>query len=95
MISVTPQLSSILAERRAQDEKWGRLQDGENRHTLLEWSAILGEEFGEVAHDILALHFGGETEDRRKRLREEVTQVAAVALAMLESIDNGWLTEDA
>lgn len=63
---------AIQAERRRQDEKFG-VQD----HSPEKWLAILVEEVGEVAQAILQ----GTVED----YREEVVQVAAVAVAILEA----------
>jgi len=67
-------LSEILTERERQDQKWG-----EQDHESLYWLAILTEEIGEVAQAIL----------NGKRVRPEVVQVAAVALAWLECIERG------
>lgn len=66
--------SDIDAERARQDEKWGV-----DRHlNPLLWLAILAEEFGEVAKDTL---------ENCPNLREELVQVAAVAVAWVEDID--------
>lgn len=71
--------TDIVRERRAQDEKWGA-----NRELVsLLWCTILGEEYGESCQ--AALHRDHE------HLREELIQLAAVAVAMVESIDNGTM----
>lgn len=63
-------------ERRRQDTKWG-VQD----HLPEKWITILMEEVGEAAH--------GRLEGDRLNYREELVQVAAVAVAMIESLDRG------
>ena len=73
----------ILDERVRQDEKWGT----QNHHPI-EWLSILGEEVGEANKAALEAYFkgyysSGDYEDYRK----EMIQVAAVAVAMIESYD--------
>jgi hypothetical protein len=46
--------------------------------------AVLGEEVGEVARALLETSFGNDTD---LHLREELVQVAAVAVAWVEAID--------
>ncbi len=86
-------LSDILDERVRQDDKWG-VQD----HDQMIWLGILAEEFGEAAKEINELHFrpGDEVHiddshpckvHRVQKVREELIQVAAVAVAMIESLD--------
>ena len=67
-------------ERARQDAKWGGVPGVDRRddHT---YAAVLGEEFGEVCKAWLERDVSG--------LREELIQVAAVALAWIEEIDNG------
>lgn len=67
-------LKALQDERRSQDEKWGIRVGLDSRV----WLTVLSEEVGEAAREIL--------EQDRSRLREEVTQVAAVALAWLEDL---------
>jgi len=67
-------LDEIAAERQRQDRKWG-----ERNHSPLFWLAILQEEIGESAKAIL--------EDDLLAYRQEMIQVAAVAIAAIESID--------
>lgn len=66
-------LEEVMEERKRQDELWG-----EQNHDDGIWLAILVEEVGEVANDI---------NERSKKLREELIQVAAVAVSWVESID--------
>lgn len=77
--------AEITAEREAQDAKWGN-----QIHSMPIWSAILGEECGEVAEACLQVHWDGE--DRLAHLREELVQVVAVAVHIIEKIDSGeWV----
>ena len=64
----------ILSERNKQDVKWG-----EQNHDIYKWLAILGEEVGEVNKAAL--------EDQYDEVIDELVQVAAVAVAMIESLD--------
>lgn len=68
----------VIAERNAQDAKWGAQHHGPDG-----WLAILVEEIGEVAKAIL--------EGRGFGYRDELIQVAAVAIAAIESCDQGNL----
>jgi NTP pyrophosphatase (non-canonical NTP hydrolase) len=72
----------VWEERGRQDKKWGR----QDSHSIMTWLAILSEEVGEAAQAALHIHFPGGrlTEDD---LRGELVQVAAVACAMVESLD--------
>jgi NTP pyrophosphatase (non-canonical NTP hydrolase) len=72
-------LESALQERNRQDLKWG-----EQNHNDFTWMAILMEEVGEWSKESLRAHFDRNTSPN---LREEAVQVAAVALAIIESID--------
>lgn len=72
----------IDAERDRQEATWGP-----QLHSWPVWAAILGEESGEVAEACLQAHWqhaGG-----LEHLREELVQVAAVAVQMLEKLDGG------
>lgn len=69
----------IFAERLRQDQKFGR-----QSHGPYCWLAILTEEVGEAAQAALHDRFGG---SHAGTLREEVTHVAAVALAWLENME--------
>ncbi len=83
-------LDAVHAERHRQDAKWG-----EQNHDQMTWLGILAEEFGEAAKEINELYFGplvshveGECGSGcQKRVRDELIQVAAVAVAMVESLD--------
>ncbi len=75
-------LRDIARERKAQDAKWGFPQD----HNYQTWVAILGEEFGEFAQEILRYTFGKNKEKHIEAMYAEVIQVAAVAAAIGEQI---------
>ena len=66
-------LNKIVIERNRQDDKWG-LQN----HEIYKWLAILGEEVGEANKAALEQDLNG--------LLDELVQVAAVSVAMIESI---------
>lgn len=71
----------INEERRRQDAKWGS-----QRHLPpAVWLAILTEEVGEVAEQILEARAGNA---RAGELRKELIQVAAVATAWLEALED-------
>ena len=67
-------LQQIRKERTQQDAKWGV----QNHHPY-KWGAILSEEVGEDFRAVL--------EGDVNNYREELIQVAAVAVAMIECID--------
>lgn len=67
-------------ERDFQDAKFG---DSDDRRPESIWLTILTEEVGEVAQEVL--------KDDRVKLREELVQVAAVAVKWLEKLDKEWL----
>ena len=75
--------AEIKQERQNQINKWG-IQN----HKPIEWLAILMEEVGEVSREALENHFTSfyppnTLNDHRK----ELIQVAAVCVAMIESLD--------
>lgn len=76
-----------MRERVRQHERWGN----QSNHSNLTWLAILGEEVGEANQAQLHNVFGGRAAGT---LRDELVQVAAVALAFIEAIDQrgqeGW-----
>lgn len=83
-------IEDIIQERGRQDAKWGR-QD----HEPSVWLMILGEEVGEATKAALEAKFGeGGERDWQHSMREyrsEMVQVAAVAMAMIESVDKNEL----
>jgi hypothetical protein len=81
-------LFEITEERENQVKKWG-IQN----HAPIEWLAILMEEVGEVSREALEYHFHKFYKDtgQLERYEKELIQVAAVALAMLESLSRNEL----
>lgn len=80
-------IKDIISERKSQDKKWGR-----QNHTPMVWLPILMEEVGEVAKAALEPHFKSKGYTQYKNgsydeYREELIQVAAVCVAMLESLE--------
>ncbi len=75
-------VEEVLKERRRQDEKWG-----EQNHAPSIWTDILMEEVGEVSRAILEATFG---QDSWEEYRKELIQVAAVAIAAVESFDRNY-----
>ena len=72
-------LRDINSERQRQGARWG-----EQSHTPGEWLAVLTEEVGEVAQEVLRHRFSGTGLDK---YRSELVQVAAVAAAAIECLD--------
>lgn len=69
----------VLNEVARQDRLWGPpVTQAQNPYVRL---AILAEEFGEYAREVC--------EHRGQRAREELIQIAAVAVANIERIDAG------
>lgn len=67
-------IREVYGERLKQDLRWG-VQD----HDPTYWLGILGEEFGEVCKEIIEYDY--------EKAREELVQVAAVAVGMIEYLD--------
>lgn len=74
-------LSQVAAERARQDANWG-----EQNHDGPLYLTVLEEEVGEVAKAILDHRYKGKAAED---IRAELVQVAAVAVAMIESFDRG------
>ena len=82
----------ITAERKAQRATWG-----DQSHEAPVWMTILGEEYGELCQAILRARTHHTDEGRRtgaagrslSAVRTEAVQVAAVAVAIIEAIDDG------
>jgi NTP pyrophosphatase (non-canonical NTP hydrolase) len=77
-----PIYKSIEIERMAQNHKWGK-----QNHTPLHWLGILMEEVGEVAKDVI------EYKDLNCliEVQKELIQVAAVAVAFIDSLNRNEL----
>ena len=76
----TKAIRSVIAEMNRQDKKWGA---DRNQHPFV-WQTILSEEVGEFSQAILHDEFGGH---KSGTAREEMVQVAAVALQIIEYYD--------
>jgi NTP pyrophosphatase (non-canonical NTP hydrolase) len=86
----------ILAERERQNFKFG-----EQNHSPEKWAVILGEEYGEVCRAILDAGFAqgeiGGLQDYKlnlQKLKNELVEVAAVAIAALESLERNEMQEE-
>lgn len=78
-------ITLVKAERQRQDSLWG---DQSNNHPF-EWISILGEEYGELCEAINETYFKNGTHPERggyEKIIMEATHVAAVAVALIESI---------
>ena len=81
-------LNDINAERMRQHKLWG-IQN----HADYKWLAILTEEVGEAAKEALEADaernagFLAQAKQYENNMREELVQVAAVAIAFIEAID--------
>ncbi len=84
---------AIDAERGRQEglveanDSWMSLADPDTPDTYR--LAVLGEEFGEVCHELVESN-DAPSEDVVARVRTELVQLAAVAVAWIEGIDAGW-----
>lgn len=86
-------LLEILEERKRQDAKFGK----DRNHCPLEWSGILHEEYLEATREVVDGHFEFNAANRDghwRKLRTELIQVAAVAVAFVESLDRNELKYD-
>jgi NTP pyrophosphatase (non-canonical NTP hydrolase) len=77
----------LLKERLRQDTKWG-----EQNHSFSLWNTILMEEVGEVSEEIIDFELA--KKGNLVPLREELVQVAAVAVSILEYLDRTYTYGD-
>lgn len=92
---VTTAIDDVISERRRQDRKFGP-----QNHPIADWFLILGEEVGEAQREAcehvfaerFPEHYPADPE-RLHRLRKELIEVAAVAVAMCESLDRNELAK--
>lgn len=84
-------LDTILYESWHQDRKYNR---SNNWLTSAQWLAILMEEVGEVATEVLGVEFHEDKLAAVDRLRAEAIQVATVAFRLVEAIDRGQLLDE-
>lgn len=78
----------VHAEVARQDDKWG-IQN----HTPCQWAAILGEEYGEACKELLEGELMSQ-ESSFELARQELYEVAAVALQTIMSLDRMKLTRE-
>ena len=90
--------TEIINERSRQDERWG-----EQNHHPVGWLSILGEEYGEACKEVNQIWIDGQSYKgdneqleflkmaQAAKLRQELIQVAAVTVAMIESLDRNEL----
>lgn len=89
--------NEIRFERERQNEKWG-----EQNHSPIEWIGILTEEVGEASKEAVDFHFADkkgyvpemvryEKWNSSTKYREELIQVAAVAVQMIECLDRNGI----
>lgn len=86
-------LLDVYDERIRQNVKFTGTISGIQRHNILTWIAILGEEFGESSQAALDLTFMKDPSPTAfqkavEHLRTELVQTAAVAFAIIERIDD-------
>lgn len=75
-------LDAVQDERVYQDEKWGW-----KHRAWAEWGIILGAEVGEVNSALKAMRWDFNGSSTIDDLRSELIQVAAVAAAMIQQIE--------
>jgi NTP pyrophosphatase (non-canonical NTP hydrolase) len=74
-------MDAVSDERDRQEARWGI-----QRHDMTVWLAVLSEEVGEAAQAILEYR-ELMSDQRLAAIRAEAVQVAAVAVAMVEHLD--------
>lgn len=84
-IAMAVYLTRIRNERSKQNLKWGYPQ----KNSCLEWSAILAEETGEAIKELNNLPYKKDATN----LRLELIQVAAVAISILQHLDEGEIKD--
>lgn len=85
-------LQAVADERCRQDQKWGQ-----QNWTPAVYQLILAEEVGEAAKEACQYTFEKNKQRRaaiRRRLRDELVQAAAVAVAWIEALDRQSQGED-
>ena len=88
MMTVTESaLALVKAERQRQDSIWGEESDNQ----IFEWMSILGEEYGELCEAVNETCFKRPKHPEKggyEKIIKEATQVAGVAVAIIESMIN-------
>lgn len=88
-----PIQDDIKVERIRQNVKFTQSSDGIQFHNIFTWLAILGEEVGEANQAALDYIFKGPGSmdygvKTTSHLREELVQVSAAAVAIIERLDD-------
>lgn len=83
-------LFDVLNERKRQNDKFGA---NRTQHPFL-WNTILVEEVGEASKDSLDMYFGDNPEEALNRYRKELIEVAAVAIATIQDLDNNGIFQN-
>lgn len=91
MSTVHDIVHEVIVERLKQETKWGQ-----QNHEPVKYLSILAEEFGEASKEVVKYTFYEDSHpvERHQRLvnlRKELIQTAAVAVAMIESLDRNEL----
>ena len=79
---MTRVLSEVMGERLRQEDKWGQ-----QNHDPFTYLAILGEEFGEACQAAVQATMEPDKNTTWDDYRDELIQIAAVAVAMVECLD--------
>lgn len=76
-------IHAVIMERSRQMNLWG----DQSHHPLSVWTAILGEEYGELCEACLETELDGRHPERGglDKVRKEAVQVAAVAVALVQA----------
>ena len=76
-----------LNERLRQNNKFGA---NRTQHPFL-WNTILVEEVGEASKDSLDMYFSDNPDEALKRYRKELIEVASVAMAIVQDLDDNGI----
>lgn len=80
-------LYDVLNERQRQNDKFGA---NRTQHPFL-WNTILVEEVGEASKESLDMYFSGNPDEALSKYRKELIEVAAVAIATIQDLDNNGI----
>lgn len=80
-------LYDVLNERQRQNDKFGA---NRTQHPFL-WNTILVEEVGEASKESLDMYFSGKPDEALSKYRKELIEVAAVAIATIQDLDNNGI----
>lgn len=86
MISRDEVFEMVAKERDRQDAKWGFPQ----HNSQFEWVSIVTEELGELAKETNDAYIGKNPKKNVSGIMREAIHVAAVAIAIVEHLPDGW-----